>query len=416
MLSKYKDLKQAFARLRESGRDPFNAVFDTIVSPTEAVLNGRKILLFGTNNYLGLTLDPSCIEQADKALHAEGTGTTGSRIANGTYSGHTRLEQQIARFLGRRDAMVFTTGYQANLGVLAGLAGRDDNLLLDADSHASIYDGARLSAASVTRFRHNDPDDLYRRLKFLADRADQNASEGKPRGQNLIVVEGIYSMLGDVAPLREFAAVKRETGAYLLVDEAHSLGVLGENGRGLVEAAGVEADVDFIVGTFSKSLGGIGGFCASDVEDFELLRLASRAYMFTASLPPSVTAGVSRALELVTERPELRADLARNAARLYDGLSAAGFMLGPVASPIVSIRLADPGVATIFWNRLLAEGIYVNLALPPATPDSQSLLRTSVSAVHTAAQIDQAIDRIATIGAELKAVEGTRLRYHPAAQ
>ncbi len=410
MLAKYQDLKQAHARLRDGAHDPFNVAFESVVSPTEARLDGRKILLLGTNNYLGLTFDPSCIGRAASALQTEGTGTTGSRIANGTYGGHADLERQIARFLGRRDAMLFTTGYQANVGILPALAGRDDNILLDADSHASIYDGARLSDAPVTRFRHNDPDDLYRRLRFLRDRPGQRQG-----GHNLIVVEGIYSMLGDSAPLREIAAIKRETGAYLLVDEAHSLGVLGPRGRGLAEAAGVEADVDFIVGTFSKSLGGIGGFCASDVPDFELLRLASRAYMFTASLPSSITAGVSRALELVESRPGLRADLARNASRLYGGLSAAGFALGPTASPIVSIRLGDPDLAALFWSRLLALGVYVNLALPPATPERQSLLRTSVSAAHGAAQIDHAIRTITAVGAELKVVSGAGMQYAMAA-
>ena len=415
MLAKYHDLKQAHARLRDGAHDPFNVAFERIVSPTEARLDGCKILLLGTNNYLGLTFDASCIGRAAGALQAEGTGTTGSRIANGTYGSHADLERQIARFLGRRDAMLFTTGYQANLGILPALAGRDDNILLDADSHASIYDGARLSDAPVTRFRHNDPDDLYRRLRFLRDRPGQRQQGLNLPGHNLIVVEGIYSMLGDSAPLREIAAIKRETGAYLLVDEAHSLGVLGARGRGLAEAAGIEADVDFIVGTFSKSLGGIGGFCASDLPDFELLRLASRAYMFTASLPSSIIAGVSRALELVESRPALRADLARNASRLYGGLSAAGFALGPTPSPIVSIRLRDPDVAASFWSRLLALGVYVNLALPPATPDRQSLLRTSVSAAHSAAQIDHAISTITAVGAELKVIPGAGVQYAMAA-
>jgi 8-amino-7-oxononanoate synthase len=399
MLQKYHGLKQIHTQLCQLGRDPFSVTFDEVLSPTTARLDGRVVTLFGSNNYLGLTFDPSCIAAAAKVLQAEGTGTTGSRIANGTYGAHTALEGQIARFFRRRDAMLFTTGYQANLGTLSALAGRDDDLLLDADGHASIYDGARLSAAQVTRFRHNDPDDLYRRLKLLADRP----------GQKLIVVEGIYSMLGDLGPLREIAAVKRETGAYLLVDEAHSMGVLGAEGRGLAELAGVEEDVDFVVGTFSKSLGSIGGFCASDLPDFGLLRVASRAYMFTASLPPAVVAGVSRALEIVQERPELRVTLAANAARLHQGLAAAGFSLGPTASPIVSMRMPDPGVAATFWNRLLDVGVYVNLALPPATPGSQSLLRTSVSAVHTTAQISDAIEAIAGIGRELGVIEGTRL-------
>jgi 8-amino-7-oxononanoate synthase len=406
MLAKYGHLKQAYARVRDNGQDPFNVKFEAVSSPTQAVVNGQPVLLLGTNNYLGLTFNARCIEEATEALRLEGTGTTGSRMANGTYGSHRKLEQKIAEFLGRAEAMLFTTGYQANLGILASLAGRDDQLLLDADSHASIYDGARLSDAPVTRFRHNDPDDLYRRLKFLADRP----------GDRLIVVEGIYSMLGDIAPLKEFVAVKRETGAYLLVDEAHSLGVLGEHGRGLAEHAGVEDDVDFIVGTFSKSLGGIGGFCASNIPDFNLLRLASRAYMFTASLPPSVTAGVMEALEMLVAKPGLRGDLTRNAARLYNGLADAGFLLGPTVSPIVSVRLESPEIAVVFWNKLLALGLYANLALPPATPGRQSLLRTSVSAAHSSAEIEFAIELITSVGVELGVVQGASAAFLPAAQ
>ncbi|WP_428375130.1 serine palmitoyltransferase [Lichenicoccus sp.] len=406
MLQKYGALKQARAQLLQSAVDPFDVRFETILGPTEAILDGRKVLLFGTNNYLGLTFDALCVDAAVAALRADGTGTTGSRIANGTYGGHALLERRLARFLGRREVMLFTTGYQANVGILPALAGADDYLLLDADSHASIYDGAKLSDAAVTRFRHNDPDDLYRRLRFLADRP----------GDKLIVVEGIYSMLGDTAPLQEIAAVKRETGAWLLVDEAHSLGVLGEHGRGLAEATGIEADVDFVVGTFSKSLGGIGGFCASDLPDFELLRLASRAYMFTASLPPSVIAGVMQALEVLEARPGLHATLNRNATRLYEGLAGAGFALGPTISPIVSIRLDDTRLAAAFWDRLLKAGIYVNLALPPATPERQSLLRTSVSAAHTQVQIDQAIGAMAAIGLELGVLPRVMQHYINAAQ
>ncbi len=404
MLQKYAALKQAHAQLCEGAHDPFAVSFDAMLSPTEARLGDRTVTLFGSNNYLGLTFDQSCMASAAGAVQAHGTGTTGSRIANGTYSAHQALEAQIARFLGRREAMVFTTGYQANLGILSALAGRDDDLLLDADGHASIYDGARLSAAQVTRFRHNDPDDLHRRLKLLAARSDR-------RGQQLIVVEGIYSMLGDMAPLREIAAVKRETGAYLLVDEAHSMGVLGETGRGLAELAGIEDDVDYVLGTFSKSLGSIGGFCASNEPDFGLLRVASRAYMFTASLPPSVVAGVSRALQVMQQRPELRAALLRNAERLYGALSRAGFALGPTPSPIVSLRMPDPATASAFWNRLFQAGIYVNLALPPATPGSQSLLRTSVTAAHTAAQVEGLIEVLLSIGQDLAVIPaGTGIR------
>jgi len=230
ILAKHAAQRQVYESLHAHGVD---VQFDDVVSPTEGILDGRRTILLGTNNYLGLTFDPACIEKAVEATRSQGTGTTGSRVANGTYGGHIRLEKALADYYGREHAMVFSTGYQANLGVLSALVGRGDHLLLDADSHASIYDGSRLGHGEVIRFRHNNPDDLYKRLRRLA---------GAP-GDRLIVVEGIYSMLGDTAPLKEIAAVKRETGAYLLVDEAHSLGVLGEKGRGLAEAAGVEAEL-----------------------------------------------------------------------------------------------------------------------------------------------------------------------------
>jgi len=400
ILAKHGAYKQAYDVLRASGVDPLNVRFDAVLSPTEGVIGGRKMILLGTNNYLGLTFDPECVERAVEATRGQGTGTTGSRVANGTYGGHKELEGAIAKFYGRKHAMVFSTGYQANLGVLSTLVGRGDHLMLDADSHASIYDGSRLGYAEVIRFRHNNPDDLYKRLRRL---------EGVP-GDRLIVVEGIYSMLGDTAPLREIAQVKRETGAYLLVDEAHSLGVLGETGRGLAEAAGVEADVDFIVGTFSKSLGSVGGFCVSDSDDFDIMRIISRPYMFTASLPPGVMASTLGALEQLQAQPHLRHDLMRNACRLYDGLRSMGFETGPEPNPIVAVAMPDQETAVMFWKMLIEGGVYLNLALPPATPSNVRLLRSSVSAAHTTAQIDTALDVFAETGRSLGFLTSGRRR------
>ena len=400
ILAKHAAYRHAYDAFLSHGVDPLNVRFDGVLSPTEGVLNGQRTILLGTNNYLGLTFDEDCIAKAVEATRAQGTGTTGSRVANGTYGGHARLEREVADFYGRQHAMVFSTGYQANLGVLSTLVGRGDHLMLDADSHASIYDGSRLGMAEVIRFRHNNPDDLYKRLKRL---------EGAP-GDRLIVVEGIYSMLGDTAPLKEFAAVKRETGAYLLVDEAHSLGVLGETGRGLAEAAGVEADVDFVVGTFSKSLGSVGGFCVSDSPDFDLMRIVCRPYMFTASLPPGVVASTIEALLKLRAMPELRHNLMRNATRLYDGLTAMGFHTGPEANPIVAVTMPDQKTAGVFWKMLLDSGLYINLAVPPATPSNASLLRSSVSAAHTIAQIDEALEIFAEVGRKLGFLPSDRRR------
>jgi 8-amino-7-oxononanoate synthase len=391
LLEKFAALSAQYATLESIGANPFNVTFDRVLSPTEAMIGDRRVLLLGTNNYLGLTYDPAVIAKSVEATRNFGTGTTGSRIANGSYGGHKQLEHALAGFYGRKHAMVFSTGYQANLGMLSTLAGKNDHLLLDADSHASIYDGSRLGHAQVTRFRHNDPDDLHKRLRRLAD----------VPGDKVIVVEGIYSMLGDTAPLREFVEVKREWGAYLVVDEAHSLGVLGETGRGLAEAEGVEADVDFVVGTFSKSLGGVGGFCVSDIEGFDILRVACRPYMFTASLPPAIIASTTEALHQLSTRPQLRERLMQNAERFYEGLACLGFRVGPELSPVVSAIMPDAETASVFWTNLLTAGLYTNVSLPPATPNGLALLRSSVSAAHSAQQIDHAIALFAHVGRSL---------------
>jgi 8-amino-7-oxononanoate synthase len=391
LFSKFDEIRAGIASLVASGRNPFDMRFDRILSATEALLEGRPCLLFGTNNYLGLTFDATCIEASVRSVHEAGTGTTGSRIANGTYNDHALLERRMAEFYGKRSAMVFTTGYQANLGLISTLAGREDHLLIDADSHASIYDACKLSYAEVIRFRHNDAQDLAHRLRRL---------KGRP-GNCIIVIEGIYSMLGDTAPLREIAEVKREMGATLIVDEAHSLGIRGENGRGICEDAGVESDVDFVVGTFSKSLGAIGGFAVSDLPDFDLLRVACRPYMFTASLPPAVVGSVTAALARISTDKSLGARVRSNSGRLYSGLAQAGFEVGPEPNPVVALKMKDTETAVRFWNRLIDRGIYANLALPPATPGSLSLIRCSISSAHTEEQIDRAISVMLAVGREL---------------
>jgi len=400
LFDKHLAYRDAYQAIRQAGADPFNVRLDSVISPTEGMINGRPTILLGTNNYLGLTFDPEAIAASVKAVQERGTGTTGSRIANGSFEAHVELETALAKFYRRKHAMVFTTGYQANLGVLSTLVGRGDHLILDADSHASIYDGSRLGHAEVIRFRHNDPEDLYKRLRRMKD----------VPGERLIVVEGIYSMIGDTAPLKEIAAVKREMGGYLLVDEAHSMGVLGQNGRGLAEQEGVEDDVDFVVGTFSKSLGAIGGFCVSNLDDFEVMRVVCRPYMFTASLPPAVVSSTLVALKRLEETPELRHRLMANARRLYDGLAELGFQTGPTASPIVAITMPDQESAIGMWNMLLQNGVYLNLALPPATPDSRPLLRTSVSAAHTDEQIEKVLSVFAEVGAALGIIDTQRKR------
>ena len=391
LLDKFRAIADAREALAQLGEDPFRATVERILSPTEAIVNGRPMILAGTNNYLGLTLDTECIEAAVQALREQGTGTTGSRMANGSYSGHLALEKDLAEFYGRRWCVVFSTGYAANLGVISALTGTGDVILIDADCHASIYDGCRMSGAEVIRFRHNDVGDLDKRVRRLGER----------RANALIIVEGVYSTLGDRAALAEVAAVKQEHGAWLLVDEAHSLGVLGEQGRGLSEESGVDSSVDFIVGTFSKSLGATGGFCVSDHHEAELIRYGSRPYIFTASPCPAVIASTRAALNRLRMDPERRVRLWNNARRLYQSLQEMGFRLGPEVTPVVAVRFEQREEAIALWNAIVDQGVYVNMILPPAAPDGGSLLRCSATAAHTPEQIDRICTAFATARALL---------------
>ena len=387
ILDKLNAVADARKTLFPAGVDPLNVVIDEIYSATEATINGRPVLLAGTNNYLGLTFDQECIKAAQLSLEKEGTGTTGSRMANGTFAGHRNLEKDLASFYGCSNAIVFSTGFVANLGVISTLAGPGDVIVLDADSHASIYDACKMSGAEMIRFRHNNLVDLEKKLKRLGPKTEKT----------LIIVEGIYSMLGDCAPLAEIAALKKKYGAWLLVDEAHSLGVMGDHGRGMAEAAGVEEDVDFIVGTFSKSLGAIGGYCVSNHPELDLVRYVCRSYVFTASPSPSTIASVRKALAKLREGQDLRDRLWSNAEHLYNGLKELGFELGPDLSPVVAIRTSSKENTLFAWKTLLDKGIYVNLVFPPAAPAGMSLLRCSVSAAHTPDQINYLLQAFAEI-------------------
>lgn len=392
LLEKHEHLLQRQKLMRQAGVETIGVTVDAILSPTHAIINGRETILAGTNNYMGITFDPACIQAGKDALDAYGTGTTGSRIANGTYAMHQELERDIARFLNREHCIVFTTGFQANLGMICALAGPKDTVYLDADSHASIYDGCTLSGAKLVRFRHNDPENLARRLA----RADEDGEGGR-----LVILEGIYSMFGDRPPLDEFVDVKRRYGYSLLVDEAHSFGMLGRNGRGLAEEAGLEDEVDYIVGTFSKSIGAIGGFGAGNQPMFPYIRYATRAYMFTASPSPSTIATATEALRQLAKRPELRERLRTNSQRLHGGFKDLGLDLCcDVVSPVIAVRVADEASTVAMWNALLGAGVYVNLALPPGTPNNTCLLRCSVSAAHSDADIDRIIELFSNVVAQ----------------
>ena len=362
--------------------DPFGLVMERVLSPTVALCNGRETILLGTYNYMGMTFDPDVIAAGKQALDDFGSGTTGSRVLNGTYAGHREVEQALKDFYGMDHAMVFSTGYQANLGIISTIAGKGDYIVLDIDSHASIWDGCKMGDAEVVPFKHNDIEAMEKRLKRIPDGA------GK-----LVILEGVYSMLGDIAPLREMIRVAKENGAMVLVDEAHSMGFIGPNGRGVAEDQGVLDQVDFVIGTFSKSVGTVGGFCVSNHPKFEILRLVCRPYVFTASLPPSVVATAATSIRKLMHGEAKRAHLWENSRTLHKGLRDLGFQLGTdePQSAIIAVIMPDLERGAMMWEALLHEGLYVNLARPPATPAGMTLLRCSLCAEHTAAQVQTII-------------------------
>ena len=381
LFSKFDPIIEQRRALLEAGMtDPFNLVMERVESPTVAICNGKRTILLGTYNYMGMTFDPDVIAAGKKALDEFGSGTTGSRVLNGTYSGHRACEEALKEFYAMDHAMVFSTGYQANLGIISTLAGKEDYIVLDIDSHASIYDGCALGNAQIVPFRHNDVEAMEKRLKRIPEGA------GK-----LVIVEGVYSLLGDVAPLDKMVPLAKSHGAMVLVDEAHSMGFIGEHGRGVAEAQGVIDDVDFIIGTFSKSVGTVGGFCVSNHPKFEILRLVCRPYVFTASLPPSVVATAATSIRKLMHGRDKRDHLWANSKRLHAGLKGLGFTLGTEEpqSAIIAVIMPDLQKGAAMWEALLHEGLYVNLARPPATPAGMTLLRCSLCAEHTESQVGE---------------------------
>lgn len=375
LFSKFDDIIQMREGLLASGvKDPFSLVMEKVLSPTRAICNGKDTILLGTYNYMGMTFDPDVIDAGKQALADFGTGTTGSRVLNGTYQGHKECEDALKEFYAMDHAMVFSTGYLANLGIISTIAGKGDYIILDIDSHASIWDGCAMGKAEIVPFKHNDVEALEKRLKRVPEGA------GK-----LVILEGVYSMLGDVAPLKEMVEISKKYGAMVLVDEAHSMGFIGENGRGVCEEAGVIDDCDFIIGTFSKSVGTVGGFCVSNHPKFEVMRLVCRPYVFTASLPPSVVATAATSIRKLQYGHNKRAHLWENSKRLHKGLTEMGFQLGTAEpqSAIVAVIMPDLQQGAMMWEALLDEGLYVNLARPPATPANMTLLRCSLCAEHS---------------------------------
>jgi 8-amino-7-oxononanoate synthase len=376
-------------RIEAAGLYPY---FRPILSAqgSEVMFGGRRTLMFGSNSYLGLTDHPKVKEAAMAAIERYGTGCAGSRFLNGTLDIHLACEEQLARFVGKEAALLYSTGFQVNQGVISCLVGHDDCVILDKLDHASIVDGARLSTGSLARFRHND-------LASLA----QALENGPPAGGKLIVVDGVFSMDGDLADLPGIVRLANQHGALVMVDDAHGLGVLGEQGRGTVAHFGLTDRVDFIMGTFSKSLASLGGFVAADAATIKYLKHNSRALIFSASMPPSNVAAVMAALDVIQAEPERLRALWANTHRMAGGLRGMGFSLGRSVTPILPVEIGDNLACFKACRLLQEEGVFVNPVVAPAVEAGHALLRVSLMATHTSDQIDIALEKFEKVGKAL---------------
>jgi 8-amino-7-oxononanoate synthase len=351
---------------------------------TEVVIDNKRVLMFGSNSYLGLTNHPKIKEASKKAIDKYGTGCAGSRFLNGTLDIHIELENRLARYVGKEAAVLFSTGFQVNLGVLSSITGRNDYLILDEYDHASLIDGSRLSFSKVIKYAHNDMEDLQRKLSILPEEAVK-----------LIAVDGIFSMEGDFVKLPEIVQIADDFGANIMVDDAHSLGVIGHNGAGTASHFGLTSEVDLIMGTFSKSLASLGGFIASDSATIDYLKHRARALMFSASMTPGSVASVIAALDIIESEPERITKLWDNTHYAMKLLLEEGFDLGPTESPILPIYVRDNHKTFLVTKQLQDDGIFVNPVVSPAVPSDSSLLRFSLMATHTFDQIDEAVEKLA---------------------
>jgi len=359
---------------------------DTVVK-----IDGKDVLMFGSNSYLGLTNHPKIKEAAKKAIDKYGTGCAGSRFLNGTLDIHIELERRLAELVGKEGALCYSTGFQVNLGVVSVLTGRKDHVLLDELDHASIIEGSRLSFSRVLKFKHNDMKSLETKLKLCV-----------PDSLKLIVVDGIFSMEGDIVKLPEVVALAEKYNATVMVDDAHSLGVLGRNGSGTASQFGVTANVDLIMGTFSKSLASLGGFIASDKDTINFIKHNSRSLIFSASMTPASAASVLAAIEIMTSEPERIERLWENTRHALKGFREAGFDTGKSETPIIPLFIRDDIKSLILTQKLLGEGIFVNPIVSPAVPKEDCLIRYSLMATHTREQIDISVEKITRAAKELK--------------
>ncbi|MCX7905347.1 MAG: pyridoxal phosphate-dependent aminotransferase family protein [Elusimicrobiales bacterium] len=367
--------------LKARGIYPYFKALESEQAP-EVYINGKKFIMFGSNNYLGLANDPRMKQAAKEAIEKFGTGVAGSRFLNGNTILHEELEKKLAKFKKRQRALIYATGYQMNVGVVSALAGPDDVVIVDKLDHASIIDGCRMSGAEIKRFKHNDVDDLEKILKGI----DKN--KGK-----LVIVDGVFSMEGDIAPLPQIVDVCKRYGARLIVDDAHATGVLGENGRGSCEYFGLESgEVDLVVGTCSKSFASVGGFVVGDNDVIEYIQHNSRSMIFSAALPPACVAAISKAIDIIEAEPERRKKLWDNSKYLLERFKQMGCKIGPTQTPIIPIMIGDNEKTFMLWRMLFDNGIFSNPVISPAVPPKHTLIRVVVTAAHTKEHLDRALD------------------------
>lgn len=367
--------------LRQTGMFPYFKALSR-QDGNHVVVDGRDMIMACSNDYLGLTLDPRVQEAGNEALKEFGTSCTGSRFLNGTLALHEEFEKDLATFLGKEAALTFSTGFLASLSVVSTLVGRHDITYFDRENHASLYDGAGLAWGKLRKFRHGDIEDLERLLANDVDRP----------GGRLVVTDGVFSMSGEIADLPEMAEVCRRHGARLLVDDAHSTGVLGPNGRGTAEHFGIEDEVDLIMGTFSKAFASVGGFVAGDAEVVDFIKCTARPFIFTAALPGSQVAATHKALEIIATEPRHREDLWQNVRAFRRGLEELGFDTGDSEGPIIPACIGDEQKTLLFWKSVWDEGIFALPALPPSVPEGQCLIRMAMNASHTDEEIERILD------------------------
>ena len=372
----------------EAGIYPYFRVIESAQEP-EVIVDGKKMIMIGSNNYLGLTNHPRVKEAAIEALKKYGSGCAGSRFLNGTLDIHVDLEEKLAGFMLKDAALVFSTGFQTNLGVISALAGKGDILLVDKLNHASIIDGCRLSFSEIRKFRHNDMEDLERLLRQFSDKS------------KLIIVDGVFSMEGDIADLPNIVKLARQYGARIMVDDAHGIGVLGKTGRGTAEHFGLEDEVDLIMGTYSKSLASIGGFIAASEEVVHYVKHFARALIFSASPPPASVASVSAALDIIDEEPDRRERLWKNTHKMLSGLKGLGFDTGNSETPVVPVIVGEDRQALTMARMIHDLGIFANVVVSPAVPNGMALIRTSYMATHTDEQLDTVLHAFEKVGKSL---------------